>query len=359
MTRVAFVSEIPVSYRHGWFEYLREHSDLDVNVIYLASRQTDRPWEQTHTDTDWCQVVSSRSLPGTDSGFFARISPTIGRTLLATEPDLVLLPGWAHPASWHAATWCRRNRIPYGVMFENWKAQSRTSMPARVSERIRSMVLDHAAVALPAGTRAAEYAATITDVPIHVLHANVADVDEARKASAGIDERDRRVVFLGRLMDHKGIDVVLDMAATLDAYGIGVDVVGDGPRRPDVERAAAEGSLSYHGTLVGEEKFALLARSHAALVPSVEEPWGVVVQEALASGTPVLASTEVGSTPEFIDAGVTGAVLPPERGAFEATVRSWADNLEPDRDACVARAESVNHATVSDELANAVEAVLA
>jgi glycosyltransferase involved in cell wall biosynthesis len=355
VTRVVFVSEIPVAYRHGWFTYLREHSDLDVRVSYLADRQTDRPWESPIAESDWCKVLSSRSVVASATGFFARITPSIGRELARQQPDFVLLPGWAHPSSWQAALWCKRHDVPYGVMFENWKAQSKTSLPSRATDRIRSSVLSSAAVALPAGERAAAFAETITDTPIRVLHANVADVDEARKATAEVARSaEKRVLFLGRLMPHKGIDLVLDMAASLAKIGISVDVAGDGPNREAVEAAAEAGSLNFHGSVSGDDKFALLAQATMVIVPSFEEPWGVVVHEALASGTPVLASAEVGCTTEFIEAGVTGAVIAAERGSFEATIRSWAHNVTPDRDACIAKAETVTYGSVCAELESVV-----
>ena len=351
MTRIVFVSEIPVSYRHGWFAHLREHSDLDVRVLYLAGGQTDRPWEATADRADWCRVLSSRTFETLRGGFLARMTPSIGRELATEAPDFVLLPGWAYPSAWHAALWCRRHGVPYGVMFENWKPQSKTSMPVEVTSRIRRAVLDGAAVALPAGARAAAFAATITDRPCRILHANVADVDEARKATLHLDgARDRRVLYMGRLLPHKGIDLVLDMAASLQASGIEVDVAGDGERRPEVEAAAREGALTFHGVVRGGTKFELLARSGVVVVPSLAEPWGVVVQEALASGTPVLASAEVGCAPEFIEPGTTGAVLCPDRGSFESTVRSWIENVEPDREACVASANRITYASVAAEL---------
>ena len=351
MTRVVFVSEIPVAYRHGWFTHLREHSDLDVRVLYLADGQTDRPWEAPVAGADWCRVLSSKSLAASTTGFFARITPTIGRELAEQNPDFVLLPGWAHPSSWHAATWCRRNDVPYGVMFENWKAQSKTAVPTRATDRIRSTMLSAAAVALPVGERAAEFAAAVTDTPVRILHANVADVAEARKATADIDRStDKRVLFLGRLMPHKGIDIVLDMAASLGRAGVSVEVAGDGPSRDAVKAAAERGSVNFHGTVTGHDKFALMARATLVVVPSFEEPWGVVVQEALACGTPVIASTQVGCATEFIELGSTGAIVAPERGSFEATVRSWADNVTPDSDVCVAKAETVTYTSVMAEL---------
>lgn len=359
MTRAVFVSEIPVAYRHGWFAHLRELSDIDVGVLYLAGSQSDRPWESTIGDSGWSRILPGGSMAASRTGFFARVTPTIGRELAAEDPDFVLLPGWAHPTAWQAALWCRRNDVPYGVMFENWKAQSKTSVPAKLTDRVRASMLDGAAVAVPAGERAAAFAATITNTPAHVLHANVADVDAAVQASEGVERaQPPRVLYLGRLMPHKGIDLVLDMAESLHTAGIAVDVAGDGPSRPAVENAASKGWLDFHGTVVGDAKHTLMARASMVLVPSFEEPWGVVVHEALACGTPVLASAEVGSTAEFIEPGVTGAVLSADRGSFEATIRSWAANGAPDRAACITRAETVTYDSVTAEFEGIVSEVL-
>jgi hypothetical protein len=105
---------------------------------------------------------------------------------------------------------------PYVVALRSW---------VMATDKVRSMILDNAAIALPAGLRAAAFAADITTAPVRVLHANVADVDEARKATANLEQSNtRRVVYLGRLMPHKGIDTILDMASTLNDYGVVLDV---------------------------------------------------------------------------------------------------------------------------------------
>ncbi len=293
-----------------------------------------------------------------ETGFFARFTPTIGRELHALEPDFVVLPGWAHPTVWQAARWCRAHGVPYGVTFENWKPQSETSLPNRITGAIRKSVLDRGAIALPAGQRAAAYGATISHAPLRVLHANVADVDGARASSEGVARSvEPRVLYLGRLMEHKGIDIVLDMASSLAKAGIALDVAGDGPARARVEQADRDGFLEYHGTVVGAEKFALLARASMVIVPSLAEPWGVIVQEALACGTPVIASTEVGSAIEFVEPGVTGAIVSADRQSFEATIRSWTERNDPEREACVARAAMVNYGTVTAELESIVAEV--
>ena len=355
MKRVVVVSEIPVSYRHRWFGYVRANTDIDLRVLYLAQSQSDRPWETGETDEAWARVLPGRSITAADAGFFARFSPAIGRALRHESPDLVLLPGWAHPAAWQAAMWCERRGVPYGVMFENWKQQTKTRVPASVGARIRSLILDNAAVALPAGERAAAYARSITRAPIRILHANVADVEAARAASSTPDPNERRVLYLGRLMPHKGIDSVLAVCDSLAGSGIIVDVAGDGPSRPLVEAAAQRGSVVYHGPVSGDHKHKLMGQATVAVVPSLEEPWGVVVQEILATGTPVIASTEVGSAQEFIEEGVTGMIVEPRAAALERAVRAWLSQDPHDSARCAESAARVSYRSTTDELASVGE----
>ena len=349
------VSEIPVSYRHQWFAHVRANTDIDLRVLYLARSQSDRPWEAGTTDEEWARVLRGRSLTASDTGFFARFSPTIGRELKREDPDLVLLPGWAHPAAWQAALWCRRHDVPYGVMFENWKQQRKTRVPGVIGSRARSLILDNAAVALPAGERAAEYARTITHTAVRIMHANVADTEAATLPATAPDPNEPRVLFLGRLMPHKGIDSVLALCDSLADSGIVVDVAGDGPRRSLVEAAALRGGLVYHGTVTGERKYKLMGQATVAVVPSTEEPWGVVVQETLATGTPVIASTEVGSAQEFIDEGVTGLIAATGAAPLECAVRTWLSSGLHDSGKCVESAARVSYASTTEELCAVVE----
>ncbi len=355
MTRVVVVSEIPVSYRHQWFAHVRATTDIDLRVLYLARSQTDRPWESGETEESWARVVPGRSITAADTGFFARFTPGIGRELEREDPDLVLLPGWAHPAVWQAVAWCRRKGVPYGVMFENWKQQTKTRVPSAVGSRARSLVLDNAAVALPVGERAAAFGRMVTSTPIRIMHANVADV-AAAEVARGIDATEQpHVLYLGRLMPHKGIDSVLAMSDALAASDIVLDIAGDGPSRPAVEATAQRGALVYHGTVVGEGKYKLMGQATVAVVPSLEEPWGVVVQELLAAGTPVLASTEVGCAQEFIEERVTGSIIEPTAAALEGAVRGWLADNSSDPAACIERAARISYASAAEELRAVVE----
>lgn len=110
-------------------------------------------------------------------------------------------------------------------------------------------------------------------------------------------ERDRDLVFVGRLVSDKGVDVLLDALALLAAEGLqpGLTVIGEGPERPRLEeqarRLGIEGRVEFLGTRTGEELVESLNRHRILAVPSrYEEPFGIVALEGIACGCVAVGS---------------------------------------------------------------------
>jgi glycosyltransferase involved in cell wall biosynthesis len=105
-------------------------------------------------------------------------------------------------------------------------------------------------------------------------------------------ERLPRLLFVGRLMAQKGIDLLLDALPRLPA-DLALDIVGDGPDRAALEaRAAALGvseRITFRGAVKQHELPALYQRAAALVVPSTEEGLGLVAVEAQLCETPVVA----------------------------------------------------------------------
>jgi glycosyltransferase involved in cell wall biosynthesis len=131
------------------------------------------------------------------------------------------------------------------------------------------------------------------------------------------------VTFAGRLAVEKGIEVLIDAASL--APGI-VSVIGDGPLAPAAQEAHASGHIRYHGRLPRSTVVEEVGRSIALVMPSIWfEGFPLVVLEAYASGTPIIAS-RLGSLGELVKDGVTGLLIEPGNATRLADGMRWAVN---------------------------------
>ena len=96
------------------------------------------------------------------------------------------------------------------------------------------------------------------------------------------------------------------MAAADDS----LTIAGDGPLRPQLEQLVRDvPNVALHDYVTGEEKVRLVQQATAVVVPSTFEPWGLVVNESLYFGTPVIACDAIGVS-ELLVPGVNALLFP-------------------------------------------------
>jgi glycosyltransferase involved in cell wall biosynthesis len=127
--------------------------------------------------------------------------------------------------------------------------------------------------------------------------------------------RDLGLLFVGNLVPVKNLPTLLRAYAhQRDQVPASLTLAGDGPLRPALETLAANLGIADRVHFVGvqsrQEIAALMSRAAALILPSLSEGWGVVVAEALASGTPVVAS-RVGGIPEILGSDDGGILVDP------------------------------------------------
>lgn len=134
----------------------------------------------------------------------------------------------------------------------------------------------------------------------------------------------------GRMVHKKGFDLLLAAWAQVSAsIPAPLWIAGDGPEAPALraraDRLALGERVRFLGPVPHPELLGLLERAALCLVPSREEPYGILVLEAQALGTPVVA-TAVGNIPELIQSGVTGYLAEPTAESLAAAIlHAWGD----------------------------------
>jgi|GEM_PF-1575280 len=128
-----------------------------------------------------------------------------------------------------------------------------------------------------------------------------------------LDPKAKLIFTAARLVPAKALHLMVEAftKSGLAANGWVWAVAGDGPLRQNLENLAAErsrcaGTIRFLGAVAPADIPALMAQSEVFVLPSVYEPHGIVVAEAMAVGTPVIASNDCGAARDLVRNGKTG-----------------------------------------------------
>ena len=292
MTRVALLSEIPAPYRIPLFNALADRVDLDV--IFLARTNPQRPY-RLHEDElrfRW------RVLPGFDVTVGNRwLVVNRGIRRAVRDSDALLLGGWNQPAFWAALA----TRKPAYVWVESTLADSGGGSAFK-----RSFARRAAGFVVP-GRASEQYVRTLAPSARVVVAPNAVDNDLFASGVARTDVDRPCILYVGRLAQEKGVDVLLRAAKGLDAT---VVLAGTGPEEQAL-RAIADDGTRFLGHVDRDDLPAWYASADVLVLPSLSEPWGMPLNEAAASGLPLVATAAAGAAHELIEDGINGFRVPP------------------------------------------------
>lgn len=200
--------------------------------------------------------------------------------------------------------------------------------------------------------------------PIHMgVDTSVFSTGPADRASLGWGAEERIALFVGNLVEVKGLDVLAKAFAALNAAGEldRLVLVGDGPLRAQLGEAAssaARDAVEFAGRLTDAEVAARMRAADVLVLPSRAEGLGLVLLEALACGTPCVASS-VGGVPEILTDGPCGRLVPPgDAGALADAIREVIAAERPEAAACTSLVVGHTVADCAERFAKAIRGIL-
>jgi glycosyltransferase involved in cell wall biosynthesis len=236
------------------------------------------------------------------------VTPGIVSSLNTLRPDVVVASGWSTFASQATLAWCRARRVPYVLQVESHDLDPRPRWRRVVKTAVATRAIRGAASVLAVGSAARESALARGAEQVRIF-ANTIEVARwiERAQTLPRSEHDGILVLsVGRPVPEKGFDV---LAAACREAGVQLETVTGGLAEDELARR-----------YVSADVFALLSR---------HEPWGVVVNEAAASGLPLVLSDRVGAAYDLLRDGENGFLVPAEDvGAAAEALRKLAADAD-------------------------------
>jgi glycosyltransferase involved in cell wall biosynthesis len=254
-----------------------------------------------------------------------KLITTLSADLIRNPSDLVVLPGYHLPEYWAMLLICILRRRKRAVFCDSTALDRAKS---RWKEKAKTFFFRRCDGFFCYGSRSKEYVASYGIDPQKIYDGCQAaalahDYDAAAIRSYYASNSfsaasSSKFLYVGRLAQEKGLFDLLDAfcrvrkqdpAASLDLVGSGSL---DGELRQRARQLGIESAVAFLGTKTPEDIGRLLMSSAAMILPSHREPWGLVVNEALSFGCPVVVSDVCGCVPELVRDGVTGYAFPAE-----------------------------------------------
>jgi glycosyltransferase involved in cell wall biosynthesis len=139
----------------------------------------------------------------------------------------------------------------------------------------------------------------------------------------------KNFLFIGRLVEVKGIKNILDAWDSIkDKKGWTLTMIGNGIMADEIKNHK---DILLKPFMSQEEICSIMENSGCALIPSLYEPWGLVIHEASAAGLPIIASKNCGAVSEFLVNGYNGFTIDPN----SADSLSQAMRCMIDLDSCI------------------------
>lgn len=334
--RVAFIHTHPIQYFAPFYAYLNRTDDLQGIPIYLTAHGVDRPeldpgfgqaikWDvDLLAGTDPIFVDGARERRRT-AGATRLLAPSLFNIIRRGDFDALVLAGHRTRANYVAFLAARSARIPIFIRGDTHAGLARWTRRNVLRDLIIPRIYRRFDGALAIGTRNAEFyrllgipEERITVMPFAVdnerlITASTLAPNErlALRARYGIGSKRVAITFVSKLQRRKRADTLIRAAALLAAEGFPIDLViaGSGEHETELRtlaRTCPNLKVLFPGFINQAEIPRLLGASDVFVLPSQDEPWGLIVNEAMCAGLPIVISKELGCTPDLLIDGVNG-----------------------------------------------------
>jgi glycosyltransferase involved in cell wall biosynthesis len=307
-------------YHHVRFQAFAGIRSAAIAVVEVVNRGTFTPFNRAVAGDEEYRRLTLFPGEAIENIGTRVLRGHLRRQLDAICPAVTCVNGWSSPEALATLEWCVDRGTPAVLMSESTVLDKRRPF---LADSVKRRLLRLYSAALAGGSRPIQYLRRL-GFPETAVFPGYDVVDNAHfhrfqpRDEAGPAAR-RSLLVCCRFVPVKNLPRLLGayaryrQAAGSPAWEL--VIAGDGPEREKLSGLITalhlNGSVRLAGFVQYDGLPALYARAGAFILPSVSEPWGLVVNEAMAAGLPVLVSKRCGCAPDLVEEGRNGFTFDP------------------------------------------------
>jgi glycosyltransferase involved in cell wall biosynthesis len=302
---------------------LREKEpESDFLVVQIALFEASRSVMQNDDTVRYeypYQVLFDRAL---DSVAFGERRKALFAAFRSYKPTVLNITGYFDWAQVLLMFYARMKGVKVVISSESSSMDHNRSA---IKEAIKKFIVNRANAFFCFGKSSAVYLENLGVKPDDIAVRNAAVIDEEfiktqydqAKEKVTPDTNIRRFIYVGRLAPEKNLELMLHAFSKFRDENWELLLVGDGPSRALLENLANEldinAKVQFAGGFPWYQVPDWLAKSDVLILPSKSEPWGLVVNEAMVCGMPVIVSSTCGCAEDLVRNRVNGFTFDPEK----------------------------------------------
>jgi glycosyl transferase family 1 len=309
-----------------------------LTAVELAGREAAYEWTPTTPTSafEWTCLFPGDDYAALDA---QELRARLWNTLDQIRADVVMVPGWGTSEARATLAWCLRNDVPR-VLVSDSQPEDRPQTALRLW--VKRRLIRRFQAGFVGGIPHVRFLARL-GLPVDRCFSGCTVADNEWFAQAGVRSAGSSVGKMAfhmlsctRLIPQKNLLATLETMSR-EPKDWTWSIAGHGPLRSRIEHQIARLGLENRVKLLGHVPYgklpALYLAADAYLQPSVSEPWGLAVNEAMASALPVIVSNRCGCREDLVREGVNGFLFDPSDpdGLTKALARlrsvrdRWAD----------------------------------
>lgn len=315
MKRIAIITNMPAPYRVALYSLLQNderYKDYEFHVIFSARSESQRDWSVDLACIKNYYFLGAKTIEGRSRYDKTQliISKGVAETLKKIKPDVVIASEY-NTTALQAFVYCKTRKIPYISMTDGTLFSERNF--SKIKKLLRYVVIKGANLCIASSTKSMElqlnYGAKRENIVIAYLTVDIDKYDYKRE-----EYGDENILYVGSLIYRKGLDLLIE-ALPLVKHQFKLTIVGNGWEKEALVKRLAELSLSdkvvFKDFLEGEALLSEYKNNDIFVLPTREDCFGLVINEAMAQSMPVISSKYADGAYDLIDNSKNGYIVDP------------------------------------------------